>query len=1358
MKDEFLKLIGFGTDGSDGIEPGVHLRWGFDHKLGFPHCFKLYRRKSDLKNKYEFPIPDDVIPKTLKIPFDFQLRQNETFRFRLASAVINEQEVDTLQVGRSSLEDGSTIRVIHIRSGEVTFRFSKPVSRIELRFLIEAASDFTIEVLSPDGGYSAYPIHGHSPGLQNLSFDAPEAAGIKLSGTAIKLAWLAAWRCVDAKGWQWINDLCGCGLPVNQEGTPYVNDVYPPLLGRDLATALCRLGYRRVEGSPITAAGFLELKAMLLTMTGEGSEVPVGWTLFPNDEGEAAGQTVEVSKYDFLLAESLQVFFARMLDLYCVDTDAEIDTPYDYKVTAEWPESNKRRLEHEITFEGEPPGETFFPVHPLDDHTVLYAPGRPQIVEAPYALFRTELGLQLTAGNSPVVINFLKPVTEVQLVLVNPDFAAGNTVVVEAYQHLHSAWVDREELSQERGMLRLRAEQIDYIKIHATQATLCRLHYDFEPYPVGLQETIICGVFRHTHLPLTQPGGLIVSCLPGGTVTDQDGNVREQPYIAGLRWDVNADPQKDLISIAPVLYHIEKRPEGGGVELLTGDSPLFVAPPVIKNNARKVPIGWPKERQYLTEEISRATQNDYRVAAMDLFGRQSAFTGFETYAFTSPKPPPPTGVTAQFLDYSTYNPADNSFADSTINDADKAWLRVNRKNAIVVRWNWTENLQLQAPDVEGFNVHFKQGWLNTYTGLVVTAPVEELLAKSSLNLTQTELEKYAIFEETPEDIPVYRFQVSFDTEPPPPIEPVPPPRGREREYLPADMFRLCWLTQGNHSFLILKNDGRRQPSLWVLKFSDTPIKDKGFGIAVTPEKPFFIDYKDPEQWTDNRVSHLEPKDARASYTVYIEEPAFPNPALEAADVNKVRYAQIGVNSYVENVEGSVSPPATIMAIFRTPPAAPAAFVPAGPAVTALKATPANVHGKSSFALRWDKTHTALKHHVYRALDDTLFVLDNQQRRARDHAIYEDFKAAHPEFDPADVEAIQGIVYQPNPQRIAQNYAGLTPRQLQTLASLPDNQGAFTQITAAAIDENDPAFEDRITEIPDPLHGAPYTPNPANISLYVDETLNGRGSNRYFYALKTIDTNGLASPLSLATLPVECPKTTPPPAPVLTSVLGGENQITIRWAKNPGADIAGYLLFRTPERQLAKDWRRMELIKTNAADLFTVAVDGTLPQREFEFIDASVTARQAYYYGLVAVGLDETGKWLKSRLSQVVTGQAYKTKPPDPPTIHRIEWIRSDADGNVFDFDESIPDGETRFTAVRLEWIADDSELVCMVQFSAGYLDGFQNASGWLAAGRYDFIHRNSHPNYDYSYRIKVMDPFGNMNTEFEPVTLPAQVS
>ncbi len=1283
-------MIGHGTTGSDGMEAGIHLRWAFQDKLGFPSCFKLYRRASDTNNRYQFQL-DKLTPRNLQLPFTSQVNQNTSFSFRLASAIIHGQEANTIQVESIALPGGVSIISIHL-SGELYIRFSAPVNRIELQFFLTQHTRFQLIAQSVEGDFYPHTVWDSSTGLKNIAFDAPEATGLVLKGEEIHLVMLAVWICVPGDGWRRINTLCGCGLPVNQKRTEYINEMYSHLIGTDLAIALCRLGYRTVEDSPITAVDFIALKAMLLTMQLEGSLVPVGWTLFPSEGTE---ETVDLafSKYDSLLMRSLDVIFAKILGLYFLETEVGNDSYYDYKVTAEWPEWNKRRLDYELTFEAYAVNFAFFSISPLDDEVVFVGTDGPVVVVNPFSDFRTDVGLSISSPFGYSALQFVEPVTEVQLFLFMPDFATGvSSITVEAYQNFYSTPVDKQELTLESGVLRLRAERIDSIRLYGSTVILCRLHYDFEPYPVGLQYYICCGLKQSNQLPLSLPTRLKASLLPGGTVTDQDGNILEKPYLAGLRWEVNEEPDAELISIAPVLYHLQRQVNGGAVEVLTADSPLFVSPSVLQSSQRDIPLGWPSERQYYTEAIAREDQCQYQVAGQDLFGRRSEFTSFETYVPTYPRPPHPEKVRAQYLDYSTYNPHSDTFSDKTLIKADKDWLRSNGRSAIVVRWEWPENLQLQAPDVEGFRSHFKAGWLNTYAGILTSGVQEAVITKTSLNLTTEELEKYAILQNSLEDIETYWFQTTLN----------------QAEGAPENAFRLCWLTQGSYTFLVLQNTSGNQPNIWVLKLngavSFAPQPGKGFGIAVTAEKAHFIDYKNPETWLDTSIFQQQAKDLtpkqnpdstaypiyREDYTVYIEDPAFPNPAIQATDATKVRYGQIGVNSYVGNREGSVSTASTIMAIYRDAPPAPAAFAPvAGQAILALKASPANVHGKSSFALRWNKTRTGVKHYVYRALDETLFLVDNKARLTRPSSVYNDLRSAYAGFDPADVAVVEQIPHEPKPKLVAAHYTSLTPAQLQILASLSDNAGAFTQINERPIDENDLVYADRITEIPDPVNGANYVADPVNVLLYLDNTLNGQSNNRTFYALRSVDSNGLTSALSLATPPVEIPQTTPPPAPVITAILGGENKLIIQWAKSPGASIAGYLLYRTQDAQKANDWRRMELVKANDTDVFTYPVDSHLPKRQFRFVDTSVIARQAYWYAVVAVGLSDEGKWLKSRPSTSKTGQAYDLTPPEPPEwdVANSGWVYVDDSGIVYEWTADLAGASNPRPAIRLVWFA-----------------------------------------------------------------------
>jgi hypothetical protein len=202
--------------------------------------------------------------------------------------------------------------------------------------------------------------------------------------------------------------------------------------------------------------------------------------------------------------------------------------------------------------------------------------------------------------------------------------------------------------------------------------------------------------------------------------------------------------------------------------------------------------------------------------------------------------------------------------------------------------------------------------------------------------------------------------------------------------------------------------------------------------------------------------------------------------------------------------------------------------------------------------------------------------------------------------------------------------------------------------------------------------------------------------------------------------VAIPKTTSPPVPVITSIAGGENQITVKWAKNPGAAIAGYLLYKTQDIQKAGDWRRMELIKINDADAFTVAVNGNLPAKEFEFMDTSAVARQAYYYGVVAVGLSDEGKHLKSKMSAANIGQAWDDSKPE---IEDIELSH-----NVVDNSE----------AIVLAWMEATTDYECELKRSPGWSDGESRHMIYDAGnGQYKYTDIEVNLAEAYQYQVTV---------------------
>ena len=1320
-----LKLIGHGTNGSDGLNP-VSICAGLSiTNWGFPIVSRLFRRPSFLQNHYVWDYLSQS-HKVLSLPSTHDVLTGVyEFDFQFESVLgVNSFPIVAKTLGPHTRD------VVYIKDGEFRVTFKMPVSRIELGFLITPNSSFQIIVDDSRDTYYPQTVLGSFPGWKDIYFDAGGATGLTLRGKEINLFHLAVWICseVEANPWQEIKLACGCGAPLVPSTKPpphEIDEIKSYII--DVGKIDCRLKLGGGSPEPFTRADILELSDLLLSIFQEGSTVPHGWTLFATEtttnpaEAEASAETAaEVSIYDYLLAQSLYVPVGKVLDLYFVDKPQDPGIYFDYMIECMWPEWNMRQLDCEITFDTFEVGQRFDNLFSIDDLYFLDA-GSPEIVEAPNELARTSLGLALSDTVPVTIFRFLQPVSEVQLWLLNPDEAS--EVVVSAYQDYHVNYKDKRALAGASGILRLHAEQIDSIRIDGSGVILSRLHYEREPAPYFWQDYTICGVKRGINpYPLEKPSGLTVSIMPGGPVNSPDLTYTEVPYLAGLRWETNEDPDKKLMPHHPFAYHIERRLNNDPIELLTQDTPLLISPQIKENSDIRPPEGWPEERQFYLDKLDKLDQYSYRISALDLFGRQSPFNSFATYKTNIPPPPPPINVTAHFLDYGTYDAATDTFSDPAISGVDKDWLRNKQTSAIAVRWQWPEALAIQAPEVDNFRIFLKEGWLNTYAGTISSAITESTLPKYSLNLSQDKLNQYPLLD-TYTDLPVLIFKVSM----------------KEDARFEKDALRLCWLRQGMASFLVLANTGDAIPTLQVLKFKEPaepqPLEAQGVSISVAADKSAFIDYSLPQNWKETDPLHyLEPKRSKESYTVYIKAPPFPEHAVTLND--PIRYGQIGVCAVADQVEGGVSIPATVMAIYQHPPAPPS--MPAYAEMTTLKATPADVHGKSGFHLRWHKSGDGVQHFVYRALDTSLFLVDNARRLGGDTADYSRF--ATDDYNPADVDAIKQISYVSEANGALAQYANLTASQLFILANLVENEAAYTRLHSQPIYEDDSDYQDRDTDIPDPINGATYTPA-SNLLLYSDATLDGRGTNRYLYKVKTTASNGLSSEFGESTLPVECPKTTPPPRPVITAIAGGENQITIKWAKNPGAEIAGYLLYRTQEKKKANDWRKMQLIKANHTDSFTVAVNGGLPEKGFEFIDDSVVARRAYYYCVVAVGLSDAGKWLKSKTSMPKSGQAYDLTPPAPP-----------------EFTSLTRDDSEETNGILVKWHSQE-KLMCRLKRRIQGATLFQSVSDWLDNGafsetenrwEYEYLDSsNIQTDLEYVYVIAAKDVAGNLTSSQE---------
>ena len=129
------------------------------------------------------------------------------------------------------------------------------------------------------------------------------------------------------------------------------------------------------------------------------------------------------------------------------------------------------------------------------------------------------------------------------------------------------------------------------------------------------------------------------------------------------------------------------------------------------------------------------------------------------------------------------------------------------------------------------------------------------------------------------------------------------------------------------------------------------------------------------------------------------------------------------------------------------------------------------------------------------------------------------------------------------------------------------------------------------------------------------------------------------------------------------------------------------MYRSQDLKKANDARKMELIKVNDTDAFSIEVNGGLPVKEFTFEDTSVKARQTYYFGVVAVGLSDEGKWLPSRVSQVLAGQAWDSSRP------------------IFNNYELLSKVDYKNESIALFWLEASGDFECELSRSPGWGNG-----------------------------------------------------
>ena len=471
-------------------------------------------------------------------------------------------------------------------------------------------------------------------------------------------------------------------------------------------------------------------------------------------------------------------------------------------------------------------------------------------------------------------------------------------------------------------------------------------------------------------------------------------------------------------------------------------------------------------------------------------------------------------------------------------------------------------------------------------------------------------------------------------------------------------------------------------------------------------------------------------------------------------------------------EGRVGLPAKIFRVHRKPPDQPQ--VPPADS-DAVYATPADYHSRSFYTYRWQPAKPAnhLKTHVFRALDDAVFKVDWLIRSTRIA------------LDPANVqhEAIFPTTWPPDRKQAAANqlnaitslagyaalsndaqlvlarlpgnevfagtsrlqqrdwairtsrrslitsfdaYHSLSNDGMRVLAGLPGNERAFTQLTIQPLDPQEPDPDDpsrlRWRDRVGPDTDTSYIPQPT-LRAYVD-ALDGRSTNRYFYRSAYVDGAHNRGSLSLSSPPVWLRNVVPPRTPVITKVLGGDRQITLRWASNREPDLAEYRVYRADSEEAARDLRLMTLVQE-----IVPIEDPVARPAEVTCIDTPVPGLLTFYYTVVAVdGADNM-----SVPSPTIAGRAFDDSRPAPP-----KWNHP--------VPGSTPD------AIVLSWVSPIADLACLVQRRSAGAEDWGNISGWLARGTYTFADTLRIPGMAYNYRLRVLDTRGRQNGTFNVLT------
>lgn len=539
------------------------------------------------------------------------------------------------------------------------------------------------------------------------------------------------------------------------------------------------------------------------------------------------------------------------------------------------------------------------------------------------------------------------------------------------------------------------------------------------------------------------------------------------------------------------------------------------------------------------------------------------------------------------------------------------------------------------------------------------------------------------------------------------------------------------------------------------------------GAALPPDRDQAINWQDRYYvvgYHDN--FEIDPASGDRLYEIFLPEPTAPvltslplNPSL----AEPVAYAHIGVSAADDKThtpdgrttgnwsnrpgnEGRVGAPAKIYRVWRMPPPPPGDVF----AGDRLYASPADYHARSFFTYRW-QPQPLLKLHVFRALDDAVFKTDWSQRPLKEQLLESQVDFFPAGWNQAMRQAVADelnhlntfVPVESNTAEAMAYYRGLSDGAMRVLAGLPNSENAFVQLTINPLDPNEVGNANRLG--PD---------NPDDLVLDMNQrafidTLDGRSTNCYFYRAALVDDAHNLGPLGLSSPPVYLPNVMPPRAPVITKVLGGDRQITIKWASNREADLVEYRVYRTGNDASTRDLRLMELVHTEPVS----PGDPSSRSAEVIWTNESVPGLTTLYYRLAAI--DAAGN--VSAPSSLATARAFDKSPPPPPTWKRLEWVYLDEAEAEHPVTDQFPEGAIRNKVAALSWDTDERSTTLLERREIAH-STWQPVSEWLEASSFDQVTNTwRYMTYDRHansatvnfYRLQTLSGTGNLAATFD---------